>query len=697
MGSGCLRWTSTTGCQNGEVCHEGSCLLPGATCANPLLVDLTSQVEASFDAQSLSLAGADIGWQVNTCSATQLPGGGLHSGGAYNGGDIYYRLTLPANTALDVSTFSAGSGLNIGIFAYDASTNACPVAAGLSCLAASDIGLGAPPDNDEWISVRRCGLGGSQVMVVVAARSPQDVGGGTYGITFRRVGCEDPCAGVPYEGRCFSPTAILYCAAPTGNGTPTLQAYSCPQGEGCAFESGFASCKLLGECRDGEVQCIGATQIRTCTAGAWVTTNCPRECIGSALGDFCSANISTRMHSGNVSYMARRPNADTPTDWSAPVELIAQGFLVLSYHGSDLVDAAVTTVGANGGAFTIRVPSAPDATDRLFVSATAADGTGKLAYVVGDPQFPAAGEQPIGTTGSTPRIWSWSWRTDSIANGSELTITEAMGSGAALIFDYLRYAYAVARAEFQNRSGLSLVAWLGYGTTWTCGACFAPRRTTLFDIPFDSQIWFPADADQSYWADPVTAHELGHWVMSSYGRSPGEGGPHTVGKPTFPGQAWSEGFATWFSSDIRTDPLYYDKQSNSMFWLDLEARSYSGGTPWQRATPSGGLLQMMDENELAAILWQIRSPTTESDELYTALASTRMTHPPFARGYTRHVWELDANRDPINAIDTGESAPCLADFLDALNCAGFSRTIIDAATDPTTSYPYPSSAPLCSP
>ncbi len=79
----------------------------------------------------------------------------------------------------------------------------------------------------------------------------------------------------------------------------------------------------------------------------------------------------------------------------------------------------------------------------------------------------------------------------------------------------------------------------------------------------------------------------------------------------------------------------------------------------------------------------------------TQLGQPRTTTAPFGRGYTRRQWDLDANHEPINLVDTGDSAPCFADFLDALDCAGVSRSVIDAATEPATHYPYPSNSPIC--
>ena len=132
-----------------------------------------------------------------------------------------------------------------------------------------------------------------------------------------------------------------------------------------------------------------------------------------------------------------------------------------------------------------------------------------------------------------------------------------------------------------------------------------------------------------------------------------------------------------------------------MFWLDLEAREYSSAA-WKRPIASLGLMQLTDENEISSMLWQLhRSSLAAPGAILSALASPRMTGSTFARGYTRHVWDVRADGSQFNIIDTHVSAPCFADFLDALNCRGFARSAIDVATNPTANFPYPSQSPLC--
>jgi hypothetical protein len=292
-------------------------------------------------------------------------------------------------------------------------------------------------------------------------------------------------------------------------------------------------------------------------------------------------------------------------------------------------------------------------------------------------------------------FWQWSIDPTKTASGSTLRITEALGSGALRVYDSMRRGVMFAQAKY-GAAGLSTIAWLRMNTSWSCGACFVTLPMTAGSIAFDSQIFFSATAqDQAFWADPVTVHELGHWAMQSFGVSPQEGGPHCLGVPTFPGQAWSEGWATAYSSIARGSELYYDKQNGTMFWIDLSARAYSSGT-WVKPKPADGLLQKMDENEVAAIVWQLAGQSAlGTDAVVQALAKPRMISSAWPRGYTRRTWSLTPLCEARKVEDTGEPVPMLAEYLDALRCNGAPASTIDAVVSPSTSYPYPSAAPLC--
>jgi hypothetical protein len=242
----------------------------------------------------------------------------------------------------------------------------------------------------------------------------------------------------------------------------------------------------------------------------------------------------------------------------------------------------------------------------------------------------------------------------------------------------LRYGWEDTAFRYPGRPRLKLLAWLGGGVRWECGACFSQTLRPQFGTWFGGQMWLNGSSvDREYYADTVTAHELGHWSMASYGHPVGEGGMHFLNGLSRPGLSWSEGYATWFSSELRGSPLYIDKQNGTMFWFDLSASSHV----WPLPEPQLGLFQLINENEVAAMLWHLSATQGFGIEaIDAALTSPRMTAPPFLRGYF---------------TPSGLNTTMLADFFDALVCDGFPASAVDLATRPATRYPYPSAFPLC--
>jgi len=535
-------------------------------------------------------------------------------------------------------------------------------------------------------SIGACGIDGNQCDICT---------GGDTCVSGTCATPVDPCNGVPVEGQCTSNTTYDKCVVPSGDGEPYVITYSCPQGYECQIVNDFAECVLVAECIEGTQLCYNETIISVCENGLWAYYLCPGSCNSTPLGDYCPPDVDVVPYTITISYEAKAPNAGF-TDWGDPWPASAQGFLVLTQDstGTLLYDARITD---SDGQVTLNVPTVPSANDYFVIMAAGLRSDGELSFVVADPNF-SLGEHNISEDPADPYVWSWAGRIQDFPTGSSVLIPTESGSGAARVFDYLRYVYAISEYRWPSIQPQPLIVWLGMGVNWSCGACFGcwQPQTMKFGMDFKSQIWMPGGANEQYWADGVTAHELGHWGMWTYGMSSREGGGHCIGIPTLPGQGWSEGWATWFSCDAREDPLYVDKQGG-MFWINIDLRQYSSGfPPWQRPDTFEGFFQMIDENEVSSMMWNIshiqgltRSP------LDLALASPRMKEWPFdGRGYFHHTWEMDGCTK-INISEDWYSVPMFADFLDTLICNGVSQYVVDSATDPKTYYPYPSDNPIC--
>ena len=533
-------------------------------------------------------------------------------------------------------------------------------------------------------------------------------GGGTGGggtTTGGGGGTTDPCQGVPGGGQCVTTTLVRFCSTPTGAGSPSVQTYQCPGGSTCQATGAGAACVRTGSCVQGDRRCTGATTIQVCSAqGTWdaAQTCGGAGCVGSSIGANCAVAVATSTLSGTLKYQARSPLANL-RDWGAPTPVPARNVLVLSQRGTSWVDA--TTTDANGN-FTLKVPSAPGASDSVVFAAYGGDGLG-MRYGVGDPGLGTGTFSP-GQQGTNARYWSWSKAVTSLVNGATTTITTADGSGALNLYDLLQAIWASSITNNQGRQGLTIGMWMGIGTEWSCGACFSQASGN-----FQSGIWMPgASQDEGYWSDYTIAHELGHWQMESYGTSPDEGGTHVLTCSTFPGQAWSEGYATWHSAAVRNQPYLEDKQQGGFFWFDIGSRTYfpQSSQPAPITGPGGtNLLAQIDENAVSSLLWTLsNSRPTGTREIFNAVASTHMNTAPWPRGYTRRTWDVGNGCAKTNVVNTNQPSLHVADVLDALSCGGSpamgnrmpAATILQAcSTAPSATnggyYPYPSATPLC--
>lgn len=525
--------------------------------------------------------------------------------------------------------------------------------------------------------------------------------GGDYDIHYR---VEDPCDGDLAYGRCEGPASVRWCIVPpAGVRNPQTASLACPAGESCRTVDGAANCfldRVTTTCPTPGYVCRDANTLIRCDApGAPTVIPCTNGCKETQSGGMCLSGDPTTRFSAQFSYEYREPNAEL-SDWgSETLTAPLPGAMVVSWHwdGTQLqwLDDTVTDPEGN---YTVDVVDPPDPQDLVIVYAAYPRllGGGAVAFAVATPAVPT-GTQPVATVvdGVT---YSWSVAPYDHGSGRTYVITEALGSAAARVFDGMRVVFQnTAQLYYRGSYAQSLVVWLKTGTSWSCGECLWASPTPALG-GFDTQMFINGSAsDAQYWADAVTFHEIGHWVMASFGQSPGEGGTHWLGVPYFPGMAWSEGFATWLSSDWRADTRYIDKQGGSMFWLDLNWREHGSGSPWLRPVPADGLFQRMYENEVSATLWTLSSnPTVGPNPVYWALNSVRAQAP--TRGYTRRTWDVDAQGEPINVVDTREPAVMFADFLDALVCSASPADIathVDAAVEPSAYYPYNAASAVC--
>lgn len=520
------------------------------------------------------------------------------------------------------------------------------------------------------------------------------------------VGCDnksaDPCEGVPEKGACNGEGGFKWCEVNAEQGT-TVKTQSCQSYESCQMVSAEAKCVVKADrCLPGSSKCDG-TRLGTCNeSGNWELAPCTSStCREMALSAYCDPGIDTRSHSARLKYQAKDIDQKSLNRWSDLFEVNAAGVLVVSVRGNTIIDSTRTD---KDGKFTVNIPADLQTGDALgFVAArpkTGSTGVGVSMAVV-NPKLKEGANKVDGLArAGGGEFWSWMFDLPSTHTDSYL-ITDEKLSGAMRMFDWMSQLMDLAEGTYPSKPSQPLAVWMQPNVTWDCGACQWDEDNRVGAFVFARNIVAEMTAqNEEYWSRAVYAHEFGHYVMSVWGVSPGEGGTHCQGFSYPPGLAWSEGWATWYSSEARRSSgmgqIYYDKQNGAFFTSNIQTREFSGGKAWNRPKPEGGLLQLIVEDEVSAMMWTLSSSPLTATALYQALASGRMTTSPFGRGYLRMSWDVGGDGcSTANAKSSTVSAPMLADLFDAVMCAGASAAVLDAATEPTKYYPYPSNNPIC--
>lgn len=521
-----------------------------------------------------------------------------------------------------------------------------------------------------------------------------------------------PCGSVPLSGTCQDSKTVKTCVVSTGDAQATVVTTTCNAIERCEVVDGVALCKQdPNKCEPGQTKCVSSSTKGECSAnGEWATSPCA-GCKTDPTGVKCPDEVQGASHTGILKYEALAPNASM-TDWATkPTVHPAPGVLVVSYKydaAKDMYYAHDATTTDNMGKYTIKLPTPVVSDDIIIYWALHAKGSDMASYAVAAPPV-GDGQWKVTSSFDADVLDFWKWHASATGlgeQGSTIVISIEQYSAAMRLFDNLRQTYD-ATSQVMGSDGKRVVLWMRFNTTFDCGACMWASPKKVGPNSFAIQVFMPGDStDQGYWSDAVTQHELGHWVMSSWGVSPGEGGYHMLTCATFPGQAWSEGWATWYSSMVRSSSVYYAKQQGTFFWFDIGSRTYPYNALWTRpqADHSDGLMQLIDENEVASMLWKLGSSTSPgidqdiNKKMLRAVKSKRMTSSPFGRGYTTRKWDAVPGTCQKKNVVTNSawSAPMFADFLDALVCAkDVAPAAVDAVTEPKKFYPYPSDSPIC--
>lgn len=552
------------------------------------------------------------------------------------------------------------------------------------------------------------------------------------------------CGDVPASGVCVdNNTAVEYCRTPPPNDEgkqdqATKARVDCAAGiETCrVLNDGTASCELDADagivCRPDDTLCDGDT-LRTCGADGkgYVDTDCTAtdQSCRSAPGDparcvaFSSAGGNAPRLSGSVKFERRGMSETGPTGISVDPAWLD---FVAIYNGDTYIGSDITD---ENGFFDAELIEPADENTTVYVFAMDFDKATQQPLVA-----IVRNDDPKIETQTSTDYWFWSNKDyqgqnqgvitpGNNATMSEFVIPESKGSGALRVFQWIRYGMLRLNDPdaLTGSNGLpsttgkpqqTIAVFWEPGTDSICGACFLgkqgggatvrPQGTDTVDH-YDTLMQISGSSgNPTQWSYSVLSHETGHWTMANYSRSPGEGGQHFVGQASKPGLAWSEGWATafgqWNSSntydpgaaDYDADPLYFDTQDGTTFWVNIATAAYTGGA-LQKPDPQGPIDQFVNENVVSSMIWHLWQPDAArynaelggedlgnyagagDDNMFRAVQSERITSGGQNRGYVK--------------ID-------LIDFYDAVSCGQYAADDSIATVSDDVGYPW-DSQPLC--
>jgi len=244
---------------------------------------------------------------------------------------------------------------------------------------------------------------------------------------------------------------------------------------------------------------------------------------------------------------------------------------------------------------------------------------------------------------------------------------DAAGAGGAFnLFGGVAGAVRSVVEQYGIAADLDVVWTPGLGHP--CGSCYLPWAQAM--------LVGGSEADPDQWDDSVILHELGHWFEASLAASTNPGGPHD-GAPTYPDQAWSEGFASFFGQALLGDPVYVDSFAETTWSMDLERMG--GAHAW--GTEGGTLDGALSENLVSAVLWDLFDDGNAEPNDALAAGLFVVLDPAVS-------W-LGADEP----LDVGFSGVDLADYLTGWLATGNARWWSVAEVVLARDYPYPFHAP----
>jgi hypothetical protein len=173
--------------------------------------------------------------------------------------------------------------------------------------------------------------------------------------------------------------------------------------------------------------------------------------------------------------------------------------------------------------------------------------------------------------------------------------------------------------------------------------------------------------DGDEYDDSVVLHEYGHFVLQHLAKDDSPGGFHFLSENTQDVRlAWSEGWATFFSSAVRNDPSHFDGSNSGGLLYEIEQATGSD----QPDLP-GRAVYLTSEVAVAAILWDaFDRPLFDDDPLAldfgtlwaaTPTGSSPATAETFQRLFANQHVGTDTYTDDLQQILRGRKVHLFSD------------------------------------
>jgi hypothetical protein len=146
------------------------------------------------------------------------------------------------------------------------------------------------------------------------------------------------------------------------------------------------------------------------------------------------------------------------------------------------------------------------------------------------------------------------------ANSNLVLMDTTRASGAFNILEVIQRANDTVKTADPNLSPIPVTVFWSSRNTHTPGNPAAGLiGTSEFNVSNSTAyILGDRDTDSDEYDDAVIAHEYAHMLAAKYSRDDSPGGPHILGDMLDPRLSWSEGWANFFSSAVRNDPIWRD-------------------------------------------------------------------------------------------------------------------------------------------